>query len=146
MYLIKKPFFSLPSTSTQSQWNRGISFSMLKCRHMVQQNSFVHRFVWRVLCVCLFFLVLYLFVCVLVKHVSVIVTPIKFLNLESWYKLNNLWHWVRTDLESSHSLNSAAPCTVINPILLTYLLEQCCRKCKILGRPTHGWVVRLSSG
>ena len=32
-------------------------------------------------CMSFFFLVLYLFVCVLVKHVSVIVTPIKFLNL-----------------------------------------------------------------
>ena len=40
-----------------------------------------------------FFLVLYLFLCVLVKHVSFIVTPIKFLNLESWiYVLYYIYH------------------------------------------------------
>ena len=104
MYLIKKPFFSLPSTSTQIQWNTDISFSMLKCRHMVQQNSFVYRFVWRVLCVCLFFLVLYLFVWLLVKHVSVIVTPIKFLNLESLNleSLNLVWGIQRSPVNSPH--------------------------------------------
>ena len=50
---------------------------------MVQQSSFGYSFVWRVLCVYVFFPCALLFVCVLVKHVSVIVTPKKFLNLES---------------------------------------------------------------
>ena len=41
----------------------------------------------------------YLFVCVLVKHVSVIVTPIKFLNLESWILI------LKTGYQDSSSSN-----------------------------------------
>ena len=85
MYLIKKPFsLSLQQVHKFSEiriyhfrcWNAAIWFSKIVLYIGLCGVSCVYVF--------FFLLVLYLFVCVLVKHVSVIVTPIKFLNLESW--------------------------------------------------------------